>query len=99
MLEAGADLSVVESKARFLAPARFDDELDLRASILRLGNTAMSTAVTITNAATQADLVVGEIHHVFIDPASYTKRPIPDDIRVALEPYLAPAETPAEARA
>jgi acyl-CoA thioester hydrolase len=88
MLDAGADLSVVESRARFIAPARFDDEVDLKATIARLGNTAMSTRIDIVRADDGANLVEGEIHHVFIDPATYTKRPIPDDIRAALEPYL-----------
>jgi acyl-CoA thioester hydrolase len=96
MIDAGADLSVVESKARFMASARFDDEIDLNATIARLGNTAMSTHIEIVRAADNARLVEGEIHHVFIDPATYTKRPIPGDIRAALEPYLSdPVEAPA----
>jgi hypothetical protein len=28
------------------------------------------------------------MRHVFIDPATKQKRPMPDDIRAALEPYL-----------
>ena len=96
MLDAGADLSVVESRARFIAPARFDDEVDLNATIARLGNTAMSTRIDIVRAEDGATLVAGEIHHVFIDPASYTKIPIPGNIRTALEPYLSPpVEAPA----
>ena len=98
MVEAGADMSVVESSARFIAPARFDDDLDLTARITRLGNTAMSTAVEITRASDGAQLIDGEIHHVFIDPATYTKLPIPDDIRAGLEPYVTTSD-PAEARA
>ena len=96
MVEAGADMSVVQSGARFIEPARFDDELDLTARVTRLGNTAMSTAVTITRAADGARLVEGEIHHVFIDPTAYTKIPIPDNVRAGLEPYV---ETPAGAEA
>ena len=96
MVEAGTDMSVVESRARFLTPARFDDELDLNARVARLGNTAMSTHVTITRPSDGATIVDGEIHHVFIDAQAYTKRPIPDDVRAALEPYLETAE-PAEA--
>ena len=96
MLEAGADLSVVESRARFIEPARFDDEIDLGATIARLGNTAMSTSIAVTRAHDGARLVEGEIHHVFIDPATYTKRRIPDAIRAGLEPYL---EVKAEASA
>jgi acyl-CoA thioester hydrolase len=87
---------VVASGARFIAPARFDDEIDLNAQVTRLGNTAMSTAIRITRASDGAELVDGEIHHVFVDPATYTKRPIPDDVRVGLEPYVAdPVEAPA----
>jgi len=89
MVKAGADLSVVESRARFVTPARFDEELDLNAVVARLGNTAMSTHITITRPADGATITDGEIHHVFIDPHAYTKRPIPDEIRRALEPYLA----------
>jgi acyl-CoA thioester hydrolase len=100
MLQDGADMSVVASGARFIAPARFDDEIDLNARITRLGNTAMSTEVTITRASDQATLVEGEIHHVFVDPATYTKRPIPEDVRAGLTPYLADAESdPVEAPA
>jgi acyl-CoA thioester hydrolase len=98
MLDSGTDLSVVESRGRFIAPARFDDELDLTARIVRLGNTAMSTAIEITRAPDGARITEGEIHHVFIDPTTYVKRPIPDDIRAALEPYLT-AQKPAEAEA
>jgi acyl-CoA thioester hydrolase len=96
MLDAGVDLSVIGSGARFIAPARFDDEITLNATVTRLGNTAMSTRIVITRAADDAELVDGEIHHVFIDPQTYTKRPIPDDVRAGLTPYLAePAEAPA----
>ena len=88
MVENGADMSVVASAARFIAPARFDDEIDLNGRVMRLGNTSMSTGISITRASDGAALVDGEIHHVFVDPASYTKRPIPDDVRAGLEPYL-----------
>jgi acyl-CoA thioester hydrolase len=100
MLNDGADMAVVASGARFVTPARFDDEIDLNARITRLGNTAMSTAITITRASDGAQLVEGEIHHVFVDPATYTKRPIPDEVRAGLEPYLAePEAEPLEAPA
>src|SRR5687768_12498096 len=100
MVEQGADMSVVASGARFIQSARFDDEIDLNAHLTRLGNTAMSTAITITRASDGAPLVEGEIHHVFVDPATYTKRPIPDDVRAALAPYVAEADPdPVEAPA
>ncbi len=35
-----------------------------------------------------APVVQGEIRHVFIDPATKAKTPMPQNIRDALEPYL-----------
>jgi acyl-CoA thioester hydrolase len=89
MVESGTDMVVIETTCRYHAPAVFDDELDLNATVTRLGNTSMSTAISIERPADGATIVTGEIHHVFIDPATKTKRPIPDAIRAALEPYLA----------
>ena len=88
MVANGADMSVVASGARFIAPARFDDLIDLNAQVSRLGNTSMSTAIRITRSSDDALLVDGEIHHVFVDPATYTKRAIPEDVRAGLEPFV-----------
>jgi acyl-CoA thioester hydrolase len=86
MVETGTDMVVAEINVRFLAPARFDDEIDFDARITRLGETAMSTRI---DGATQGEQVVaGELRHVFIDAASKKKRSMPDHIRSALEPYL-----------
>lgn len=97
MVEAGADMSVVESRARFFAPARFDEELDINARVARLGNTSMSTSIEILRASDGTRVVAGEIHHVFIDPVTYTKKAIPADVRAGLEPYedSDPVEAPA----
>jgi acyl-CoA thioester hydrolase len=86
MVDAGTDMVVGEVTVRFLGPARFDDDIDFEARLTRLGETAMSTRI---EAATNGQPVVsGDIRHVFIDPAAKTKRPMPEDIRAALEPYL-----------
>jgi acyl-CoA thioester hydrolase len=85
-VDAGTDMVVAEINVRFLAPARFDDEIDFEARITRLGETAMSTRI---DGATRGEQVVaGELRHVFIDPATKAKRPMPENIRSALEPYL-----------
>jgi acyl-CoA thioester hydrolase len=88
MVDAGADMVVVEVTTRYHASAVFDDDLDLNARVLRLGNTSMSTAVEIVRASDGALISSGEIHHVFVDPATMTKTPIPADVRAALEPYV-----------
>src|SRR5829696_5274049 len=86
MVDAGTDMSVVASGARFLTPARFDEEIDITARVARLGNTSMSTSIEILK-TDGTKVVEGEIHHVFVDPVTYMKRPIPDDVRTGLEPY------------
>jgi len=86
MVDAGTDMVVAEINVRFLAPARFDDEITFEAWITRLGETAMSTRIDGTTQGEQ--VVAGELRHVFIDPASKTKRTMPDDVRTALEPYI-----------
>ena len=89
-VEAGADMVVAEVHARYLAPARFDDVLEISVAPTRLGNTAMTTQMEVTLAG---ELVVeGEMRHVFVDAATGQKRPIPEDVRRGLEPSLLPEE-------
>ena len=86
MVDEGTDMVVAEVNVRFLGPARFDDELDFEARLTRLGETAMSTHIDATTRG--EPVVAGDIRHVFIDPTSKVKRPMPEHIRTALEPYL-----------
>ena len=88
MLEAGTDMVVAEARARYLAPAGFDDELDVELRITRLGNTGMTTELVVRR--DDATVVEGEMRHVFIDPATKLKKPMPDNIRAAMQAYLAP---------
>ena len=89
MLEAGTDMVVAEARARYLAPAGFDDELDIELRITRLGNTGMTTELVVRRG--DATVVKGEMRHVFIDPATKLKKPMPDNIRAAMQAYLSPA--------
>src|SRR5205807_8720132 len=47
MAERGFDAVVADAQLSFRAPARFDDELALRASVARLGNTAITTEIDV----------------------------------------------------
>jgi acyl-CoA thioester hydrolase len=87
MVEAGTDLVVAEMSIRYRAPARFDETIDVELVVDRLGETSMSCSYAIVrNAETLAE---GSFRHVFIDPPSKAKKPMPDDIRAALMPYTA----------
>lgn len=89
MVEAGTDMVVAEVRVRYLGPARFDDELDLKLTISRLGTTGMTTQIEVERVGDPAMVAQGELRHVFIDPESLSKKEIPDDLRAALEPYTA----------
>jgi acyl-CoA thioester hydrolase len=92
MVDAGADMVVAEMSIRYLGSARFDDLIDVDVVVDRLGETSMVSSYSISRDG--ETLVEGSLRHVFIDPPTKTKRPIPDEIRQALEPYVADEPPP-----
>jgi acyl-CoA thioester hydrolase len=86
MVETGTDMVVAEATVRFLGPARFDDEIDFEVGITRLGETALGTS--IRGEVEGRPVVDGEMRHVFIDPATKTKAPMPAHVREALAPLV-----------
>jgi acyl-CoA thioester hydrolase len=85
MIERGIDMVVAEARARFLDSARFDDEIDLEVAVERLGTTGSTTRHRIVRG--DEILVEGTLRHVFVDPETLEKTPIPDWLRETLEPY------------
>lgn len=91
MVAGGIDMVVAEAQLGFLAPARFDDELDVEATVTRLGNTGMTTIVRILR---DKDLLVEvQLRHVFVDAGGAGKIPIPETVRRGLAPHLAASAT------
>jgi acyl-CoA thioester hydrolase len=82
----GTDVVVAEAGAKFRAPARFDEELDVELGIERMGSTSMAMATAVRR--DEVLLVEGRMVHVFVDASTLAKRVIPDRIRAGLEPYL-----------
>jgi acyl-CoA thioester hydrolase len=87
--EHGVDMVVAEAGLRYRDSARFDDELEIGATVMRLGETSISTQFTIERLGDGALLTEAELRHVFIDPESFGKRPMPASVRAALERYAA----------
>jgi acyl-CoA thioester hydrolase len=85
VVQGGTDVVVVEAGARFRAPARFDEEVDVELAIERLGTTSMTMAATVRRDGQV--LVEGRMVHVFVDPATMAKKEIPADVRSGLAPY------------
>jgi acyl-CoA thioester hydrolase len=86
MMERGVDMVVAEASARFIGAARFDDALDLEVSITRLGTTACATLHRVLREGEV--LVEGTMRHVFVDPRTLQKLPIPDWLRESLAPWV-----------
>jgi acyl-CoA thioester hydrolase len=79
---------VAEAALSYRASARFDDELEIAASITRLGETSITTAFTIQR-SDGALLTEAELRHVFVDPEDFGKREMPDAVRAALARFEA----------
>jgi acyl-CoA thioester hydrolase len=85
MVSGGVDVVLAEARVRYLAPLRFDEEFDVRVSIGGFGNTSMTTEHVIERDG--AVVSEGSLRHVFIGTDGSGKRPIPDHVRGALQPY------------
>ena len=82
IIDLGADLVVAEARLRFVEGARFDEELDIAMPVHHLGNTSMIIRPVFT---VDGRLIVdGEVRHVFVDPKTLKKTPMPQEIRAAL---------------
>ena len=87
MVEAGSDVVVADAQASFKGSPRFDDELDVEMTIVKLGTSSM-----VSEFAERRDgevLVTGRLVHVFVDPATMTKQEIPRHVRDKLAPWVA----------
>ncbi len=85
MLERGVDVVVGEARLRFLAAARFDDELTLAAHVVSLGDTSINTRHRILRG--EELLVDVHMRHVVVDRATWRKASIPDWMRDGLAPW------------
>jgi acyl-CoA thioester hydrolase len=82
MVALGVDVVVAEATLRYRAAARFDDLLDISMAVKHLG----TTSLIIQPEFRVGDRLIadGEIRHVFVDPVTLAKMPIPDDFRAGL---------------
>ena len=89
MLDRGFDIVVGEVRMRFLGSARFDEEVTVEATVTHLGTTSVVTAHRFRR-ADGALLLDAEIRHVWVDPATAGKTPMPDWAREGLARWYAP---------
>jgi acyl-CoA thioester hydrolase len=85
MVDRGIDAVVADASLSFRAPARFDDQLELRASVRRLGRTAITTGIDVVRA--EQLLVAGELRHVCVSTDTWSKTELPEWVRNGLRRY------------
>jgi acyl-CoA thioester hydrolase len=86
LTESGFDMVVAEARARYYAPAHFDEQLDIAVVPIRVGDTSLIIRLKVTRAETL--LVEGELRYVFVDTRTKRKRSMPRDVRAPLQANL-----------
>jgi acyl-CoA thioester hydrolase len=94
MVASGIDAVVGETHLSFRAPARYDDELQLRVQIAQLGRTAVTTEIDVMRG--DELLVAGWLRHVCVatpagGQANLAKQPWPAHIRDGLSRFVVDA--------
>lgn len=87
MVQSGYDVVVAEATARFRGAARFDEEVDVALTIVKLGETSMTSDLEVRRDGEL--LVEGRMVHVWVDAECFEKRSIPDEARERLAPFVA----------
>lgn len=85
MREHGVDMVVAEASVRYLAPLRFDEELELVTEVEHLGETSLRCSIAIERDGERAAEMA--VRHVFVDAEGRGKAPIPDAVRERLAGY------------
>jgi acyl-CoA thioester hydrolase len=87
MIANGTDAMVAEANIRYRASARFDDELDLVATVTRIGTTSTVTRITAERVTDGSVLAEADLRHVFTQVGTLEKSEIPEEVRTGMERY------------
>jgi acyl-CoA thioester hydrolase len=85
MAEDGAEFFAVRTLLDYLAPARFDEEIQVGIRVSRMGRSSMTFSMGIWREDTA--LTAGEIVYVLADTQSRSSRPIPDWLREKIRQF------------
>jgi acyl-CoA thioester hydrolase len=86
LLADGHDLVVAEARARYRAPAHFDDELEVGVTLEPLTASSMTSHFEVRRGGSV--LTEGQLRHVCVDAAAGGKAPWPQWVRNGLKPYV-----------
>ena len=74
--------------AEFHSPAQLDEEVAVEAWFSRLGTTAITMSFEVYRASDRVHRATGSLTVVSVDRATMTPRPLPDEVRDMLRPWL-----------
>lgn len=80
----GLILPVTEAKARYLSPARYDDELTLTTTLAQMRFGSLRMTYELVREADGTTIATGETTHACVDGAGKVRR-LPDAFRAVLE--------------
>jgi acyl-CoA thioester hydrolase len=86
LVKSGVDFVVGESGVRYLSPAHFDEELEIRIELEQPTTSSLTSRFYVSRDG--EPIAEGFLRHVCVDPTELTKRPWPDDVRAAFAPYV-----------
>ena len=76
---------VVETQCRFLAPLTFPDRVTAGLRVAHLGTSSVRYEIGLFRNDDDVAAAHGHFVHVYVDRETRKKKPIPDDVRRALE--------------
>lgn len=85
MIRGELDYQLVKQTTEWRAPARYDDVLEIAVAARRLGTTSFTLGAEFRRDGAPALLATTETVYVLVDSATLAKRPLPADLRTALE--------------
>ena len=83
----GVDFVVGESGVRYLAPAYYDDLLEIAVTFEPPTTSSLTSRFAVTRA--QEPIATGFLRHVCVDNKTYKKTAWPGHVREALAPFVA----------
>ena len=89
LVAGGVDFVVAESGVRYLAPAHFQDELEIVVELDEPTTSSLTSRFTVSRA--RDTTATGFLRHVCVDAATLQKRPWPDEVRAAFAAYVTTA--------
>ena len=81
----GVDLFAVKSTVEYLAPARYDDMIEVGCRAARLGRSSIGFALPIWRDG--EPITTGEVVYACADPVARRATPIPPPLRSAIEAF------------